>query len=217
MVKINYDLAFIFLSLFLIRFYWPGLHAWFKGENSFLEQIQVIMLFCRWVFSLLATIFFLVAMEEISWGQKLFELPTPEFIAKHNTQQEFNLHNNKAIFPKVYLVYLCISGFAAFAWLLRHQIEKLVKKLKQCWLNLLVVPGYLFGYFLPSFIYVILRFNRESKFYKTYLEGQLFEGFNIIHEYEEYTEFLLILGLLIFFSSLYKTITEKKSIKTYSI
>ena len=179
--KLIMILPLYFYPTFLIRFYWPGLHAWFKGENSFLEQIQVIMLLvlfylnlkiaklpkliknypiCRWVFSFLATIFFLVAMEEISWGQKLFELPTPEFIAKQNVQREFNIHNNALIFPKVYYAYLFISGFAAFAWLLRHQIEKLVKKLKQCWLNLLVVPGYLFGYFLPSFIYVILRFNR---------------------------------------------------------
>ncbi len=31
--------------------------------------------------------------EEISWGQRLFNYPTPALIAEINTQEEFNLHN----------------------------------------------------------------------------------------------------------------------------
>lgn len=31
--------------------------------------------------------------EEISWGQRLFGVQTPEFFAKHNAQNETNLHN----------------------------------------------------------------------------------------------------------------------------
>jgi hypothetical protein len=36
---------------------------------------------------------FLVGMEEISWGQRLFGFATPERLAEMNWQSEFNLHN----------------------------------------------------------------------------------------------------------------------------
>lgn len=35
----------------------------------------------------------LVAMEEISWGQRIFGIETPELLTEVNTQQEFNVHN----------------------------------------------------------------------------------------------------------------------------
>lgn len=47
----------------------------------------------RWFFSLLALACLYVAGEEISWGQRLFNIPTPEFFSDHNLQQETNLHN----------------------------------------------------------------------------------------------------------------------------
>ncbi len=36
---------------------------------------------------------FLGAAEELSWGQSILRFPTPEFVARHNIQGEFNLHN----------------------------------------------------------------------------------------------------------------------------
>ncbi len=33
------------------------------------------------------------AGEEISWGQRIFNIETPEFFKKHNAQKEMNLHN----------------------------------------------------------------------------------------------------------------------------
>ncbi len=38
-------------------------------------------------------IFIFGAGEEISWGQRIFNIKTPEFFMKHNAQQEMNLHN----------------------------------------------------------------------------------------------------------------------------
>ncbi|MBL0702334.1 MAG: hypothetical protein JJV91_02510 [Desulfosarcina sp.] len=38
-------------------------------------------------------IFLFGAGEEISWGQRIFHIETPEFFKKHNAQQEMNLHN----------------------------------------------------------------------------------------------------------------------------
>jgi branched-subunit amino acid transport protein len=41
----------------------------------------------------LALLLLLIAMEEISWGQRLFEFDTPEEIQQMNWQGEFNFHN----------------------------------------------------------------------------------------------------------------------------
>ena len=41
----------------------------------------------------LAIIFFVGAGEEISWGQRLFNLNMPDWIQKANVQQEINIHN----------------------------------------------------------------------------------------------------------------------------
>lgn len=67
-----------------------------------------------------AAVFLFGAGEEISWGQRLFSLETPEWLAERNKQSEMNLHNlvigghsiNKLVFSKglgvVLLVYLLI-------------------------------------------------------------------------------------------------------------
>jgi hypothetical protein len=43
----------------------------------------------------LSAICFIAAGEEISWGQRLFAIETPEIIANLNLQNELNLHNLK--------------------------------------------------------------------------------------------------------------------------
>lgn len=67
-----------------------------------------------------AAVFIFGAGEEISWGQRLFSIETPEWLAEKNKQSEMNLHNlviggvsiNKLVFSKilgvVLLVYLII-------------------------------------------------------------------------------------------------------------
>lgn len=42
---------------------------------------------------LMAAGFFFVGMEEISWGQRLFNIKTPDLLYEINTQSELNLHN----------------------------------------------------------------------------------------------------------------------------
>ncbi|MCB1205220.1 MAG: hypothetical protein KDN18_13245 [Verrucomicrobiae bacterium] len=67
-----------------------------------------------------AAVFLFGAGEEISWGQRLFGVETPEWLAERNKQSEMNLHNlvigghsiNKLVFSKglgiVLLIYLII-------------------------------------------------------------------------------------------------------------
>ncbi len=46
-----------------------------------------------WCFVGICLFCFLVAMEEISWGQRLLGYRPPSYFLEHNFQQEFNLHN----------------------------------------------------------------------------------------------------------------------------
>ncbi|MEM9821618.1 MAG: hypothetical protein AAF985_11120 [Bacteroidota bacterium] len=47
----------------------------------------------NWFFLLLAFLFFFSFGEEISWGQRLLDIPTPERLQEINIQKEINLHN----------------------------------------------------------------------------------------------------------------------------
>ncbi len=47
----------------------------------------------RYLFLLLALVFFFGFGEEISWGQRIFGFETPESLAAKNSQKEFNIHN----------------------------------------------------------------------------------------------------------------------------
>ncbi|MEZ4271950.1 MAG: hypothetical protein R3C68_11130 [Myxococcota bacterium] len=44
-------------------------------------------------FAVLALACLFGAGEEISWGQRIFDIPTPDWLATHNRQRETNLHN----------------------------------------------------------------------------------------------------------------------------
>lgn len=92
--------------------------AFFYPEDHFFENVQFIILVVaggltlyafwlayknrqalrtHWIklaaYLALALFFFFIAGEEISWGQRIFNIATPESIAEVNAQQETNLHN----------------------------------------------------------------------------------------------------------------------------
>jgi hypothetical protein len=46
-----------------------------------------------WVFAALAAACAFVALEEISWGQRLFGIANPDFFVKYSDQKETNVHN----------------------------------------------------------------------------------------------------------------------------
>ncbi len=109
-------------------------------EDGFAEYATAFMLFCISILSIsrlikigpskpliwkvgiigMSLIFLFGAGEEISWGQRLFDIESSEFFLENNAQQETNLHNmvvgdtkiNKLIFSQiltgVLVIYLLI-------------------------------------------------------------------------------------------------------------
>ena len=104
--------GFWLLSLWATRSF-PALFLDVTQEDGWMENGQMILLglgsvtgmmvsrvlwkkhqrFWACAYFLLALALFWVAGEEVSWGQRFFHLPTPAWLASHNTQQELNLHN----------------------------------------------------------------------------------------------------------------------------
>lgn len=105
--------------------------------SAFREQVRSSRL-VRCSLWLLGTMCILLAMEEISWGQRIFGWATPESFLASNYQQETNLHNLDAtassffhIFEYIF-VFLCsaLCGYTLFLrnWLRKHAIHSLLPR-----------------------------------------------------------------------------------------
>ncbi len=115
-------------------------NAFFFGERGFFEILQFsILLFLGFIFFqnyrrskklgfiIFSLVFFIGAMEEISWGQSFFHFPTLPIFAKINLQGETNLHNlipqeffNGVIFQ---LIYIFLISIPLFFYLKRENIR----------------------------------------------------------------------------------------------
>lgn len=169
--KIVLSLAFIFI---LIGVIWARLDdaafkEYYAKEDHFLEWMQFVglafgSLLCyfrvwilrhkRSVLFLLATfvlgsLFFFGAGEEISWGQRIFDVQSSEFFRTHNAQGETNLHNlvvggvkiNKLVFG---LILSIVVGFYFLVLPILYRKFQVAKK----WINRFAMP-------LPTWVHII--------------------------------------------------------------
>lgn len=92
------------------------------------------------VFGLFVIVTFWMAMEEISWGQRIFRWETTGYFAENNMQGEMNLHNlNTQLFQNV----LYFGGFLLLVALpfFRDYITKLLKRIKFLSPLISILPG----------------------------------------------------------------------------
>jgi hypothetical protein len=135
-------LGYVFLIIaFIIGFYYANTNlnyfdTVYAVEDGFVENSQFVMLLCSsillfyyffklfknknayWKIGVLimAIAFFFASGEEISWGQRIFDVQSSEYFIEHNAQHETNLHNmvvdgekiNKLIFSQLLTVILVI-------------------------------------------------------------------------------------------------------------
>lgn len=120
-------------------------------------------------FALLALACLYVVGEEISWGQRLFDIPTPEFFNDHNLQGETNLHNFLtgpiSTLTKQGIEIIVAAGLLGYGllypWLLR------MRNRAALWLERLGLPGpplYLSHFFVLSAIFELglIHFNEAE-------------------------------------------------------
>ncbi len=129
----------------------------------------------------LGLLLFVIAGEEISWGQRIFNIPISENLSTTNTQQELNIHNNIYLFPFVYYGYFVANLYGLLSWIVYCYLNKRLRKLSRLWLSILTTRWYYVLFFLPNLIYVSLRF----------IYGNV-----VIDQWEEISEIYLALGIL---------------------
>lgn len=123
----------------------------------------------RLFFSLLTFACLYVAGEEISWGQRLFDIPTPDFFDQHNLQGETNLHNfftgPLGTMTKQALEYSIAVGLVAYGfvypWLLKNRVNWALWLEKK---GLAAPPLYLWPFFVSSALLEIglFQFNEAE-------------------------------------------------------
>jgi len=177
-------------QFFLLLF--SSLVAWFLKKSWWSKERFLGILFL-----LLALGCFFMAGEEISWGQRIFNIQTPEQLAERNLQEELTIHNIDVLFGMVYRAYMFIGLLGATAWIFFKLIKKyLSTKIKRILSNL-IPDWYLSPYFATAFFYNYERF---------YLNPRAGEEL-----WEEPMELLLILGITIFL--IIKYLRVKSTIK----
>jgi hypothetical protein len=128
-----------------------------------------------------------VAGEEISWGQRIFGIETPEFIADRNTQGEITLHNHESILPYVYYAYFALALYGIVSALIKLGLTKLfwLKDNSLKFVDFIAPDWYLIPLFLPTLYYTTYRFTL----------GWAYHG---IGQWEEITEAYLGVAAFIF-------------------
>ena len=122
-----------FIATFKSIFGGSNFYENFLSENSVVEWLTSLFLllsayfvfltgfskgspFAKWLFFALALIFFVAGMEELSWGQMIFDWDTPKEFASLNSQSETTLHNmhgiNKLIDPAMMVFSLTSAYFS---------------------------------------------------------------------------------------------------------
>jgi hypothetical protein len=137
--------------------------------------------------------FFFIGMEEISWGQRLFQVESPEFFQKYNAQQEITLHNLGSSHV-LHAAYILVGFYGAFA---RKILPKFINKRHKEFLNLFAPARLLMFYFLPTFIFYTYVEYIVLFAYKFWRSDTVFGiGKFIMPKDQETIEFVLALGFL---------------------
>jgi hypothetical protein len=102
------------------------------------------------LYAILSFGFLFIALEEISWGQRIFHLGTPEFIKERNIQGEIGLHNLSGVRLLLHPAYIGIGFGGAFGSLVLSRLGFPSRILAR-----LLPPPHLFLYFAPCFLFYL--------------------------------------------------------------
>jgi len=117
--------------------------SFFKKKNFWLGSVFFILSFGL----------FFVAGEEISWGQRILGIATPEEIAQKNVQNETTIHNLDFFQGKLPQIYILIGLWGSFGWIIVSKFKKRLLGLKN------FSPQKIFLSISSLFFFIILGFS----------------------------------------------------------
>lgn len=134
-----------------------------------------------------------VAMDEISWGQRLFGIATPERVAAVNLQNELTVHNLEPLMIYLHVAYLCVGAYGSFAWLLNAIRPPAERSLRR----FVIADWYLASYF--AVLLLVYGLIELAQWVQPSLLGQrLVIGEFIVFRDQEPAELMLALAMAIF-------------------
>ncbi len=140
------------------------------------------------IFLGISFILFFVAMDEISWGQRILHIQTPSFLLERNEQKEFTIHNLSIFSGLVGLGYIVIGLYGTLSPIV-HIAGTSFKK-------------------LPLFLYVASWSSAPYFFF-----GFLFNFYNRIVEFHPYAVWSEFAELMIYSGILITLIEKHRGIK----
>lgn len=119
----------------------------------------------------IALVFIFGAGEEISWGQRIFNIESSEYFAEHNAQGETNLHNmvvdgkkiNKIIFSQLLTILLVI--YLIIAPILFRKFES-IKKLADTFAVPIVKWHHTIAFLVVTGTLIFINSNRKWELYE---------------------------------------------------
>jgi len=113
--------GFVEYSEAFLYFFAAGLFAWVGAQKGFRNL-------WHWGY---AALFLLVAGEEVSWGQRIFDIKSPESFEMANVQHETNLHNLAGIHEHHHLYGILVCATICFAIPLAVRLVPALRRLCQ--------------------------------------------------------------------------------------
>lgn len=169
----------LFLSFLSIKLLLPDVYTTLIQEDSSIEYLQALIYFVSSIltfyvlvkffrnrmilhgilYGILAIGLFFISIEEISWGQRIFNSSTPVYFEHRNIQKEISIHNLDVIQPLLHKVYIIVGAYGAFAWVFLVVILPRSKSSSRHILNYLVPDWFISPYFFFTFfIYTLFEY-----------------------------------------------------------
>lgn len=153
------------------------------------------MLIAAAFFVLLSVFLLVVALEEISYGQRIFGFDTPEEFVIKNAQKEFNIHNISSISEITYVILPnLVLSYCLFGWILvkftKNTIQSILTYIPG--IDLIFIPWYVTSFFIPLVVYRTFEINGYP------VDVCCFENQLLVWQDQEPAEMFFGLGFLVF-------------------
>ncbi len=204
---------FLFILYYAYGFFPLDARHQIAKEDSLAENFQFLFLLLSGIFSLiisakmrtkrviLSVIFavlslglFFVAGDEISWGQRILGLETPESVVLVNAQDEISVHNHVWFHGETPYAFMLVGLYGSSMWFVYKVFKKSLQKIPN--IAVFIPPACAFPFFFAGFFY---------NFYTSL-------GDHTIGDWSEPTELMLYMGVffyLLLLCKLPKEFTKK--------
>ena len=198
----------LIIVFFSIKFILPDTYKALIQEDTWLEYLQALFYFLAAIFAFFSAILFFknnmfihavlysfltvgllfIAIEEISWGQRIFNIESSDYFLEHNKQEEITIHNLKPIQNILHDIYIAVGFYGAFSWFVLFLI-RLKKEVKPNNVLNFIVPSWFISsyFFFTMLMYIILEYVRP-----------IFKVPSLVARDQEPIELILSVGFLMF-------------------